>query len=63
MDNKNDILQNGHDFKKNVIKIIKKYYEDKLPDFIEYCIYTNNTQPIMETIYIMSVNKCLFILI
>ena len=45
------------DFKKNLIRIIKKYYEEKLPDFLEYCINTKNTDPIMETLYIMSVNK------
>ena len=57
MDRINSIYKTEQDFKKNIIRIIKKYYEEKLTDFLEYCIYTNNTDPIMETIYIMSVNR------
>lgn len=53
----NNLFRNEIEFKKNVIKIIRKYYEEKLTDFLEYCIHTNNTDPIMETLYIMSVNK------
>ena len=52
-----NLFKAEQDFKKNIIRIIKKYYEEKLTDFLEYCIYTNNADPIMETLYIMSINN------
>ena len=56
MDTKNK-FKSDIEFKKNLIRILKKYYEEKLTDFLEYCIQTNNADPIMETLYIMSINK------
>ena len=57
MDRINNIFKSEIEFKKNLVRIIKKYYEEKLTEFLEYCIHTNNTDPIMETLYIMSVNR------
>ncbi len=57
MDRINNIFKSEIEFKKNLVRIIKKYYEEKLTEFLEYCIHTNNTDPIMETLYIMSVNN------
>ncbi len=45
------------EFRKNIIKILTKTFEEKLPDFLEYCVHTNNASPIMEIFYIMTMNR------
>ncbi len=44
------------DFRKDLIKIFTQTLKEKLPNFIEYCIYTSNLAPVMETYYIMTIN-------
>ena len=53
----NDIFRSDVEFKKDIIKILNKIFEEKLPGFLDYCVHTNNASPIMEIIYIMTVNK------
>ncbi len=43
-------------FENDLIKIFKRTIEDKLPSFLDYCIHTHNAEPIMNVIYVLSVN-------
>lgn len=53
----NDIFRSDVEFRKDIIKILNKIFEEKLPAFLDYCVQTNNASPIMEIIYIMTVNR------
>ncbi len=53
----NDSFKTDTEFRKVLIKIFKKTFEEKLPDFLEYCVYTNNAKPIMEIFYLLTVNR------
>lgn len=53
----NNTFRSDTEFRKDLIRIFKKTFEEKLPDFLEYCVHTNNASPIMEIFYIMTMNR------
>lgn len=44
-------------FSKELVKILMRLINDKLPSFLDYCIQTRNAQSLEEVIYIVSVNQ------
>ena len=44
-------------FNKELVVIFKKLIEEKLPDFLDYCIQTHNANPLKQVIFLISVNQ------
>ena len=53
----NDAYHEEADFDKDIILILKKAIEEKLPDFLDFCVHTHNAEPIKQVIYFVSVYK------
>lgn len=45
------------DFNKDLITIFSKIVNEKLTDFLEFCVLTHNAEPIKQIVYILSVNQ------
>lgn len=52
----NETFRTDTEFRNDLIKIFKKTFEEKTPEFLDFCVNTNNVKPIMEIIYLMTVN-------
>ncbi len=53
----NESFKSDTEFRDDIIRIFKKTFEEKIPDFLEYCVHTNNAKPIMEIFYTLTVNS------
>ena len=56
MSNTKELFHNSTDFNKNMVEILSELLEDRMKELLEFCISTNNAEPIKRILELIKEN-------
>lgn len=56
MSNTKELFHNSTDFNKNMVEILSELLEGRMKELLEFCISTNNAEPIKKILELIKEN-------